>query len=80
MTSIHASTLRPLPIIDQLPDTLFDDEENGEDNSMDWSLNGGEVVFGSAGVAVSPRMLGSVCRHCECKGLGLYVIDEEEEE
>jgi hypothetical protein len=44
---------------------------------------GGNVYLGSAGLALSPRALQGNCCHC-CegpgdKGLGLYVIDEEEE-
>lgn len=57
-----------------------------------WSLNGGEIVYGAAGVAVSPRVMregngkGEVCHRCRCGGGGgdvdmeLYVIDEEGEE
>ena len=65
-----------------------------EDDEMDWawSMNGGEVVYGSAGMAVSPRAMrgeiGNVCaRCCGCGGgaggdvdMELYVIDEEEGE
>ncbi|KAF2648927.1 hypothetical protein K491DRAFT_722153 [Lophiostoma macrostomum CBS 122681] len=69
---------------------LFDVEEEGEDtkgmglgqDDMEWSMNGGEVVFGAAGVAMSPRALRGSCCPCEHEcggGLGLYVIDEEGE-
>lgn len=74
---------------------LFDVDEEGEGDAMKWSMNGGEivaggngidieegeVVYGAAGVAVSPRVMRGRC--CECghegEGLGLYVIDEVEE-
>lgn len=57
---------------------LYEDED--EQGGMDWSMNGGEVVFGVAGVALSPRAMQGSCCHCEhASGLGLYVIDEEEE-
>jgi hypothetical protein len=61
---------------------LFDIEEE-EHDGMEWSMNGGEVVFGAAGVAMSPRALRGSCCRCECEcgaGLGLYVIDEDEDE
>lgn len=62
---------------------LFEDFPGGD--AMEWSMNGGDVVFGAAGVALSPRLIregeggggGRCC--CECKGLGLYVIEEEED-
>ena len=66
---------------------LFDVDEEGEGDAMEWSMNGGkiedgEVVYGAAGVAVSPRAMRGRC--CECghegEGLGLYVIDEEDGE
>jgi hypothetical protein len=79
-TSVLASKPPSPPTIDQLSDSLFDDEGNSGDKSMDPSLNGGAVVFGAAGVAISPRMMKGQCCHCECKGLELYVIDEEGEE
>lgn len=58
-------------------------EEEDEEDSMDWSMNGGKVVLGAAGVAMSPRALRGGCCSCghgdDGLGLGLYVIDEEEE-
>jgi hypothetical protein len=63
---------------------LWDLEPLGEaddesDEYMDWSMNGGTVVLGAAGLAISPRAMQGSCCECECDGLGLYVIDEEDE-
>ncbi|KAF2683018.1 hypothetical protein K458DRAFT_419240 [Lentithecium fluviatile CBS 122367] len=55
-------------------------EDPSTDDPMDWSMNGGEVILGAAGVAMSPRVMRGESCHCRCKGLGLYVIDEEGEE
>ena len=75
-----------IPTLD-LGEPLFDDSDDEMD--WDWSMNGGEVVYGAAGLAVSPRVMmgggGNVCCHCQCgmdteMDMELYVIDEESEE
>ena len=74
-----------IPSID-LGDALFDDSDDEMD--WDWSLNGGEVVYGAAGLAVSPRMMTGgerrMCCHCQCgmdadTDMELYIIEEESE-
>ncbi|KAF2119230.1 hypothetical protein BDV96DRAFT_341534 [Lophiotrema nucula] len=59
----------------------LDEAEDESDEDMDWSMNGGTIVIGAAGVAMSPRAMHGTCCSCEHEhtGLGLYVIDEEEE-
>ncbi|KAF2871646.1 hypothetical protein BDV95DRAFT_607068 [Massariosphaeria phaeospora] len=64
---------------------LFDDDDDSGDDDMEWSMNGGTLVFalGAAGVAMSPRAMEGGCCGCNRRrgrGLGLYVIDEEDEE
>lgn len=80
-TRLRASTVpslpAPFPAVD-LGGDLEPIDEDVEDD-LEWSMNGGEVVFGAAGVAVSPRAMRGLCCHCDCRGLGLYVIEEEEE-
>lgn len=79
----------PLDLIPSLDlgETLFDDS----DDEMDWgwSMNGGEVVYGAAGLAVNSRVImgeeRGMCCHYQCgmdtdMDMELYVIDEELEE
>ncbi|KAF2475318.1 uncharacterized protein BDR25DRAFT_310723 [Lindgomyces ingoldianus] len=54
--------------------SMYDDDED-----MEWSFNGGSIVFGAAGLAVSPRAMMGCCCDCGGEGLGLYVIDEVDE-
>ncbi|KAK3214850.1 hypothetical protein GRF29_19g1434461 [Pseudopithomyces chartarum] len=99
-TPIHHSlsappspTWKPVPL-DLIPsldlgDPLFDDSD--DDMDWGWSMNGGEVVYGAAGLAVNSRVIigeeRNMCCHYQCgmdtdtdMDMELYVIDEESEE
>ncbi|KAF2732293.1 hypothetical protein EJ04DRAFT_578452 [Polyplosphaeria fusca] len=58
---------------------LGEAEDENDDDDMEWSMHGGTVILGAAGVAMSPRAMRGNCCDCGSEGLGLFVIDEEEE-